>query len=68
MSEAPGRRCAVCASELADRQRWCLVCGGAQLTRIAETPRWRSTAAVALLLAALALSGVGYAAATLLST
>jgi uncharacterized OB-fold protein len=65
VSEAPARRCEACGAELAERQRWCLVCGSAALTAVAATPRWRLSAAVAALLALLALVGVGYAVATL---
>jgi hypothetical protein len=68
VNEAPGRRCEICGSELTDRQRWCLQCGSGRLTRIAATPHWRSTGAVAVLVALLALAGIGYAAATLLSS
>ncbi len=68
MSEAPVRRCEVCGSELADRQRWCLACGSGRLTQVAATPHWRSTAAAAVLIGLLALVGIGYAAATLISS
>jgi ribosomal protein L37E len=61
-------RCARCAAALAERQRWCLQCGYATLTRIAPAPRWRATAAGAVLIAAVALSGIGYALATLASS
>ena len=66
MSEAPADRCEVCGAELADRQRWCLACGSGSLTRVAAAPHWVSAAAAAVLIAALALAGVGYAVATLL--
>jgi uncharacterized OB-fold protein len=68
VSEAPGSRCEVCGSELADRQRWCLACGSARLTQVAPTPHWRITAAAAALIGVLALVGVGYAVATLISS
>lgn len=67
MTDAPAR-CEVCGAELAERQRWCLACGSARLTRIATAPHWAATAAAALVIAALALAGVGYALATLLSS
>jgi hypothetical protein len=68
VSEASAGRCEVCGAELADRQRWCLACGSARLTRVAERPHWASAAAAAVLIAALALAGVGYAVATLISS
>jgi predicted RNA-binding Zn-ribbon protein involved in translation (DUF1610 family) len=68
VSEDPPGQCVSCGAALAPRQRWCLGCGTGMLTRIAATPRWGYTAAVALLIGALALAGVGYALATLLSS
>ena len=68
MSEAPADRCEVCGAELADRQRWCLACGSSGLTRVAPAPHWASAAAAAVLIGALALAGVGYAVATLVSS
>ena len=68
MSEARADRCEVCGAELADRQRWCLACGSSGVTRVAPAPHWASAAGAAVLLAALALVGVGYAVATLASS
>jgi hypothetical protein len=61
-------RCALCDGELRERQRWCLRCGTAALTRLAPAGRWASVGAGAALLAMLALAGIGYALATLLSS
>jgi hypothetical protein len=60
--------CPSCAAPLGERQRWCLRCGCAALTRIAAPRRWASAGAGALLIALVALSGVGYALATLASS
>jgi hypothetical protein len=68
VNQAPERRCESCGAGLADRQRWCLRCGCASLTRVAATPRWRTTAAAGALLSLLAMAGVGYALATLASS
>jgi hypothetical protein len=68
VNETPGRRCEVCGAELADRQRWCLACGSGSLTRVAQTPHWRPAGAAATLIGLLALVGVGYAVATLISS
>jgi hypothetical protein len=68
VSEARAGRCEACGAELADRQRWCLACGSGRLTRVAAAPHWVSAAAAAVLIAALALAGVGYAVATLLAS
>jgi uncharacterized paraquat-inducible protein A len=68
VNDAPGRRCDFCGADLAERQRWCLRCGGASLTRVAATPRWRPTAMISALLGLLAMAGVGYAVATLASS
>jgi len=68
VSEAPADSCEVCGAELADRQRWCLACGSGRLTKVAAAPHWVSAGAAAVLVGALALAGVGYAVATLLSS
>jgi hypothetical protein len=68
LSEAAQARCGACGAKLAERQRWCLACGAGTLTRLATTPRWLTTAAATALIAVLALVGIGYAAATLLSS
>ncbi len=67
MSDEPGRSCAACGAELRDRQRWCLGCGSGGLTTVAPTPRWRPLTAAAVLVTALALAGIGYAVATLVT-
>jgi hypothetical protein len=68
VSEAAGARCGACGASLAERQRWCLACGAGTLTQLATTRHWPATAAAAALIAALALVGIGYAVATLLSS
>lgn len=68
MSAAAGARCGACGASLTERQRWCLACGAGTLTRLATTRHWLATAAAAALIAALALVGIGYAVATLLSS
>jgi len=68
VSEAVGTRCGACGASLAERQRWCLACGAGTLTQLATTRHWLATAAAAALTAALALVGIGYAVATLVSS
>ena len=68
MSEAAGTRCGACGASLAERQRWCLACGAGTLTQLATTRHWLATGAAAVLIAALALVGIGYAVATLASS
>jgi hypothetical protein len=68
VSEAAGARCGACGASLAERQRWCLACGAGTLTQLATTRHWLATAAAAALIATLALVGIGYAVATLLSS
>ena len=68
MSEPQAARCEACGAALAARQRWCLSCGAGVLTQAAAARRWASAALLATLIAALALAGVGYAIATLLSS
>jgi hypothetical protein len=68
VSDTAGARCGSCGASLADRQRWCLACGATTLTRIATTRHWAATAAAAAVLCVLALVGIGYALATLLSS
>jgi hypothetical protein len=68
VSEAAGGRCGACGASLAERQRWCLACGAGTLTQLATTRHWLATAAAASLIAALALVGLGYAVATLVSS
>jgi hypothetical protein len=68
VSEARADRCESCGAELADRQRWCLACGSSGLTRVAPATHWASAAGAAVLIAALALAGIGYALATLASS
>jgi hypothetical protein len=53
---------------LSERQRWCLACGAATLTALATARRWLATATAAALIAVLALVGIGYAAATIVSS
>jgi hypothetical protein len=61
-------RCAICAEPLAERQRWCLGCGAAAGSVVAPTPRWALPMALAALAVLLAVAGIGYALATLLSS
>jgi hypothetical protein len=68
VSEALGARCGGCGASLAERQRWCLACGAGTLTQLATTRHWLATAAAAALIALLALVGIGYAVATLISS
>jgi len=60
--------CRSCGAELRERQRWCLQCGAATLTRVATPRRWGSAGAAATLIALLALVGIGYAIATVVSS
>ena len=68
MTQAPGAACEVCGSEVAERQRWCLACGSSRLTTLATAPHWRAAGTAAALVGLLALAGIGYAVATLLSS
>jgi len=61
-------RCAACGTPLAERQRWCLSCGSAAGRVVAPTPRLALPVALATLAALLALAGVAYALAALLSS
>jgi hypothetical protein len=62
---AVGGRCVACGGQLAARQRWCLGCGAGARTLIAPTPRWTLRAGAGLVLALIALVGVGVAIAAL---
>jgi hypothetical protein len=68
LSDTAEARCGACGAKLAERQRWCLACGAATLTALATAPHWLATATTAALIAVLALVGIGYAVATLLSS
>jgi hypothetical protein len=68
VTPAAGAACEVCGSELAERQRWCLACGSGRLTALAAAPHWRVAGAAAVLVGMLALAGIGYAVATLISS
>jgi hypothetical protein len=68
VSETAGARCEACGAPLAERQRWCLACGAGTLTQIATTRHWAAASAAAALIGVLALVGIGYAVATLLSS
>ncbi|HWH12346.1 MAG TPA: hypothetical protein VG165_14555 [Solirubrobacteraceae bacterium] len=57
--------CPVCNRALAPTQSWCLECGAAARTRVAQTPRWRPLAFVAALAAILAIVAIGFAVARL---
>lgn len=60
--------CPQCGSALRERQRWCLECGTAAATAVAPAPRWFAPALFTGLVTAVALAGLGYALATLLSS
>jgi len=68
VNAAEARRCERCGAALSERQRWCLACGAAALSRVATPRRWAPAGAAAALITALALAGVGYAIATLASS
>jgi hypothetical protein len=61
------RRCGECDAVLAERQRWCVACGGAPRIALAPAPTRRARAAAAAAVAALALVGLGVALAALFS-
>ena len=52
------RRCPRCGAQLSAEQEWCLECGAAAGTRIAEPRGWRASVAVVGVLLALALIAV----------
>jgi hypothetical protein len=61
--------CPSCGAPLVERQRWCVACGAGLGTMLAATPRRAlGVAAAAALVAMLALAGIGYAVATLVSS
>jgi predicted amidophosphoribosyltransferase len=60
--------CGNCGSSLAERQRWCLVCGATMLTALGSPRHWASAGVAATIVALLALVGIGYAIATLVSS
>ena len=68
MSAPAGTRCRACGAELSERQRWCLTCGTAALTLVATPRRWARAGAAATLVALLALVGIGYAIAAVVSS
>jgi hypothetical protein len=68
VSAPASARCRGCGAELAERQRWCLTCGSAALMLIATPRRWARVGAAATLVALLALVGIGYAIAAVLSS
>lgn len=68
MSAPPDAACGNCGGRLAERQRWCLACGSAALTRLGSTRRWAGAGAAAAIVVALALVGIGYAVAALASS
>jgi len=68
VSGRPQSLCGNCGSALVERQRWCLVCGAAMLTAVGSPRRWASAGVAATLVALLALVGIGYAIATLVSS
>ena len=68
MSEAAGGRCEACGASLVERQRWCLVCGAGTFGHLVSARHWVAAAVAAALIVALALAGIGYAVATLLSS
>jgi hypothetical protein len=60
--------CGTCGAALTERQRWCLHCGGATLMAVGSARRWAGAAAGAVLIAVLALVGIGWAVAALVSS
>ena len=68
MSAPAAACCSACAAELGERQRWCLECGSAALTLVATPRRWARAGAAATLVALLALVGIGYAIAAVVSS
>jgi predicted amidophosphoribosyltransferase len=64
----PPSLCGNCGSSLAERQRWCLVCGATMLTALGSPRHWASAGVAATIVALLALVGIGYAIATLVSS
>ena len=62
---AVGGRCVACGGALASRQRWCLGCGAGARMMIAPTPRWTLRTGAGLVVAVIALVGVGLAIAAL---
>jgi hypothetical protein len=67
LTRALPRRCGECDVVLAERQRWCLACGGAPRIALAPTPTRRARGAAAAAAAALALVGLGVVLAALFS-
>jgi len=68
VSAPASTRCGACGAQLGERQRWCLACGTAALTLVATPRRWARAGAAATLLALLALVGIGYAIAAVVSS
>jgi len=68
VSAQPDAACGHCGGRLAERQRWCLACGSAALTRIGSARRWAGAGAAAAIVAVLALVGIGFAVAALVSS
>ncbi len=68
MSAEASSRCRSCGAGLGERQRWCLICGAAALTLVATPRRWALAGAAALAIALLALVGIGYAIAAVVSS
>jgi predicted RNA-binding protein with PUA domain len=60
------RRCRDCDAVLAERQRWCVACGGAARIAVAPTPPSKARAATVAVLVTLALAAVVVVFATLL--
>jgi hypothetical protein len=53
---ATAEACPRCGAGLAPNQDWCLRCGTAARTRLAQTPNWRAPLAIGLLLVAISLA------------
>jgi hypothetical protein len=60
--------CGACGASLGERQRWCLQCGVATLMAVGSARRWVSAGIAAAVIALLALVGIGYAIAALVSS
>ena len=60
--------CPRCGAPVRDEQDWCLECGAAARTRLAQTPRWRVPVAAGLAVAALCGVALAFAFARLSNT
>jgi hypothetical protein len=68
VSAAEQASCGACGAALGERQRWCLQCGVATLMAVGSSRRWARAAIASALIGLLALVGIGYAIAALVSS